>query len=270
MSLGNSPRFTRRGALLIVGSGMASWGRLYATSGDFWDKKPPSQWDAEQIEKLLHKSPWAKEVTAQLVPGEHEPGDESRGGGGYPGGGNPGGGYPGGGGMGGPRIGMGIPGIGGIGRPRGGMGGGRRGGQRPGGGSYEKGTVRWESAQPILDAQKTPLPEAMADHYVIGVSGIPLRNRNSQNDSQRDTQDDSIGDLKRFATLEPKGRDLLEASMAQRSSNAYSSFLFAFSKRQLQLSKDDHEVTFSVRLGSLLVKAKFDPKEMTYHKKLAL
>jgi hypothetical protein len=38
----------------------------------------------------------------------------------------------------------------------------------------------------------------------------------------------------------------------------------------LQLSKDDHEVTFSVRLGSLLVKAKFDPKEMTYHKKLAL
>src|SRR5438105_9798796 len=94
---------TRRGALLLAGSGIVNLGRLYA--GDFWDKKAPSEWNADEIEKLLHKSPWAKEVTAQAAPGE----------GGY-GSGSPGGRGPGG----GQRGGIGIPGIGGIGMPRGG------------------------------------------------------------------------------------------------------------------------------------------------------
>jgi hypothetical protein len=81
--------------------------------------------------------------------------------------------------MGGGRIGgMGIPGIGG-----GGMGGGR--GRGRGGRSAQSfnGTVRWESAKPILDALKTPLPEVFADRYVISVSGFPLdsgRRRGSQ------------------------------------------------------------------------------------------
>src|SRR4051794_39942368 len=107
MSFAPPPLWTRRSMVLLAGAGIASLGRLNATGGDFWDKKPPSQWDSEQIEKLLNKSPWAKEVTAQMIPGERDSSDSSRGGiggGGYPGGG--GGGYPGG-GMGGPRIGMG-------------------------------------------------------------------------------------------------------------------------------------------------------------------
>ena len=70
------------------------------------------------------------------------------------------------------RIGMGIPGIGGMG------GGGRRrqGGQGPGSASSYKGTVRWESAKPILEATKSTLPDIFASHYVIAVSGIPLLN----------------------------------------------------------------------------------------------
>jgi hypothetical protein len=70
-----------------------------------------------------------------------------------------------------PRI--GIPGIGGMGggRRMGGSQGGGRGQQR--GMSY-KGTVRWESAKPVLDALKTPLPDAFANHYVIAVIGFPL------------------------------------------------------------------------------------------------
>ncbi|HEY2016926.1 MAG TPA: hypothetical protein VGH38_25655 [Bryobacteraceae bacterium] len=261
--------------LLVAGSGIAAWGRLYATTGDFWDKKPPSEWDSEQIEKLMHKSPWAKEVTAQMAPGERDNSSGYPNGGGYPGGGG------GGGGMGGPRVGMGIPGIG-IGMPRGGMGGGGRrgnGGGRRSAGSYEKGTVRWESAQPIIDAQKTPLPEAFANHYVISVSGIPLRtgrrndvqtdDDNRKSDDNRD-RDDSLDNLKQFTILEPKGKELVQAGVVQRSSNAYSSFLFGFSKETLQLSKDDHEVSFSTKLGQLIVKAKFDLKMMTYHKKLAV
>ena len=241
----DGPRIlTRRSALLLAGSGMATWGRLYASTGDFWDKKAPSQWDAEEIEKLLHKSPWAKEVTAQTAPGQ--------GGGGSAGGGR-------GGGMGGPRIGIGIPGIG-IGMPRGGAGGGRRGGGYPRqGGAYEKGTVRWESAQPIIDAQKNPLPEAFANHYVISVSGIPLRG-----------QDDSLDNLKQFTTLEPKGKELAQAGVVQRGTGEYSTFLFGFSKESLQFTKRDNEVLFSTQLGTLLVKTKFYLSGMAYHKQLAV
>jgi len=31
-----------------------------------------------------------------------------------------------------------------------------------------------ESAQPVLDALKAPLPDAFANHYVIAVIGFPL------------------------------------------------------------------------------------------------
>ena len=89
--------------------------------------------------------------------------------------------------MGGPRIGVGIPGIGGPRMGGGGMGGGRRGGGRGAQMQQVKGTVRWESAQTILDALKTPLPEAFANHYVISVSGIPLRGGGRR-------QDDDNGD----------------------------------------------------------------------------
>jgi len=270
--LEGSPRiFTRRTALWIAGSGIVSLGRLDAA--DFWGKKAPPEWDSEEIEKMLHKSPWAKEVTAQMAPGEGGQGS------GYPNGG----GYPGGGG--GPRGGMGIPGIGGIGMPRGGMGGGRnRGGGYPprqgGGAGFEKGTVRWESAAPVLAALKTPLPEAFANHYVISVSGIPLRDRrrNSQtsqtgdddNRQSQQSQDDSLDNLKQLTNLEPKGKSNIQPGVVQRGTAEYSTFLFGFSKELLQFTKKDNEVAFSTQLGPYLVKTKFYLKWMVYHKQLAV
>src|SRR5215467_11348672 len=122
-------RFTRRDALVLL-TGFVSTAGLEASGGDFWNKKAPSEWSAEEDSQLLNKSPWAKEVTAQFSGG-----GQRGGGGGFPGGG-----------MGGPRI-----GIGGIGMPRGRMGGGRGRGGGPGQSSY-KGVVRWESAQPIREA----------------------------------------------------------------------------------------------------------------------
>jgi len=262
MSQGSPHIFTRRSALWIACSGFAGVGRLYA--GDFWDKKAPSEWDSEEIEKLLHKSPWAKEVTATIAPGE----------GGYGSGQPNGGGYPRGGGMGGPRIGMGIPGMGG-GYPR------RGGGGYPPrqAGTFEKGTVRWESAQPILDAQKKPLPAAFANHYVISVSGIPLRDRrrNSQTSQTGDddrqsqqAQDDALDNLKQLTTLAPKGRANLQPGVVQRGTAEYSTFLFGFSKELLQFTKKDNELEFSTQLGSALVKTKFYLKWMVYHKQLSV
>ena len=83
---------TRRGLLLLASGAVAqSWFRLYAGESEFWNKKDPSQWSSDEIEKLKTKSPWAKSVTISL----RQSSSGGNGGGvGYPGGG---GGYPGGG-----------------------------------------------------------------------------------------------------------------------------------------------------------------------------
>jgi hypothetical protein len=52
---------TLAGACLVIGGQS-----LYA--GEFWDKKDPSQWTGEEIDRLTTKSPWAKSVTAQGTP----------------------------------------------------------------------------------------------------------------------------------------------------------------------------------------------------------
>ena len=261
---------TRRSALLLAGAALGALPRLYATNGDFWNKKAPADWNADEVDKLLTKSPWAKEATAQMAPGEGGYGTGS------PGGGYPGGGYPGGGGMGRPRGGIGIPGIGGIGLP-GGMGGGRRGGRGRGGtGPSVKGTVRWESAQPILEASKKTLPDGFANHYVIAVVGFPgmsdrRRDSGDQDDSSNPpnrSEQDSLDDLKQFTILQPKGRELAQAGVVQRQLGP--TFLFGFSKEILALSNDDKEVDFSTRIGRLEIKAKFTVKDMLYRGRLAV
>ena len=162
---------TRRGLLMLAtGAGVQASLRLYAGSSDFWNKKEPAEWSSDEIDKLVTKSPWARQVTASSPAmsrqyggsggnggGMGDPG-VGGGGGGYPGGG---GGYPGGGGG-------GYPGGGGMGG-RGSGGGGRRGGGGPMPVSYTA-TVRWESAKPVQEALKTPLPEGLAGAYVISVS----------------------------------------------------------------------------------------------------
>jgi hypothetical protein len=276
----NALFLSRRTLLAVAAAGFVPWGRLHAA--EFWDKKDPSQWTTEEIEKLTTNSPWAKQVTAQFVPGAND-GGYGRGsgspggspGGGYPGG-SPGGGYPGG-GM--PRIGIG--GIG-IGMPRGrGMGrGGPGGGGGRGGMSTYKGTVRWESAQPMLDALKLPLPEALANRFVIGIRDFPLlsgRRRSEEDDSDSSTQSKDPKDnqemldrLKQFTTLQPKGKEMAQAGVVCQTNPGSTHILFGFAKDFFDFGKDDHEVDFSTQVGSLMIKAKFDPKEMLYHKKLAV
>jgi hypothetical protein len=265
---------SRRSVLTLAGASLVPWKELYA--GEFWNKKDPSQWTGDEIDQLTTKSPWAKTVTAQYAPGSNN--------GGY---GQQGGGYPrNSGGMGGGGIGMGMP-------RRGGMGGGY---PRTGGGypqtqsSNYKGTVRWESAQPILDALKTPLPEAFAKHYVIGVRDIPLianQPRQQQTQNPDDTDQDSprlsradsddstaskrtLDDLKMMTNLTPKGRDSAQPELVKQMTPGGTYWLFGFSKMFLDFGKKDHEVEFTTQLGKLIVKAKFDPSEMIYHGNLAV
>ena len=264
-AIGSTPNafaLTRRRVLAIAAGAVTGSIRLYAFSSDFWNKKDPSQWSSTEIEQLTSKSPWAKEVSAQSSYEQRDDGDmsgprgRSGGGGGWPGGG-------GGGGMGGPRGGgMGIPGTGG-----GGMGRGRGGGGRPSAQSF-KATIRWESANPILEALKTPLPEAFADHYVISVSGLPV---NQNGSSSSEPADDMLDHLKSVTFLEPKGREGAQPGIAQRQpSSAGGSVLFGFSKEILALKPDDKEVTFSTRVGRSNIKTKFNLKDMIYHGELAV
>jgi len=248
---------TRRSVLAIAAAAVTGSARLYGFSPDFWNKKDPSEWSSTEIEQLTSKSPWAKEVSAQSSPEQRDDGSRGRGGGGgWPGGG---------GGMGGSRGGgMGIPGMGG-----GGMGRGRgRGGSQSA--QAFKATIRWESAQPILDALKTPLPEAFADHYVISVSGLPTNSERQTETSSSQSADDMLDHLKAVTLLEAKANGGAQPGIAQlQPSSAVRSVLFGFSKEILALKPDDKEVTFSTRVGHSNIKAKFNLKEMIYHGELA-
>ncbi len=281
-------QLTRRNLFLIAGASLAG-GRLNAAPTDFWNKKPPSQWTHEEIERLITKSPWAKDVKAQYAAGQSSAtGDGNGNGGNYPGGGQGGGNYPGGsqgggypgggGGQGRTRGGIGIPGIGGLNIP--GLGGGGRtrnpgGSSRGGQASPYEGAVRWESALPIQDAMKAALPEAFEGHYVICVTGIPLMGgsryqvEDDDASSQRKDRDD-MERLKGLSSLQVKGKDLLQAGVAQRQVSSGFSFLFGFSKEMQPLSTHDSEVVFTTQLGRLVVKAHFMLKEMLYHGELSL
>src|ERR1039458_1333019 len=118
---------TRRGLLMLAsGTGAQSWFRLYAGESEFWNKKDPSQWSSDEIERLKTKSPWAKSVNVAL----RQSGSGGNGGGG---------GCP-------------ARGRGGRGMARGSRGG--RGGAAP---IEYPAVVGWVRAKPIQEALKSPV-----------------------------------------------------------------------------------------------------------------
>jgi hypothetical protein len=293
-SLQHDSCLTRRGLLALAAT--AGAGRLYAAS-DFWNKKDPKDWTRDEVDRLLSNSPWAKQVSAPFprngrggqagggYPGGGQTGGRYPGGGypggGYPGGGYPGGGYPGGGypggGVGRPGIGLGIPGIGGLGYPRGGR---RRESEQV------KGTVRWQSAEPIMAALNEPLPAAFAHHYVISVSGFPWppdgsygrdsypddNDRSSSSRSGDEQQDDELLDqLKSVTYLQPsKGRSAQPGIVRKPVTSQGTLLLFGFSQELVDVSPDDKDVLFTTHLDRAVIQAKFNIKEMKYSGKLAV
>jgi hypothetical protein len=57
-SVGPPPILSRRQLLLLAGSAAS----LGASRDDFWNTKPPSEWDAGEIYRLMNRSPWASHV----------------------------------------------------------------------------------------------------------------------------------------------------------------------------------------------------------------
>jgi hypothetical protein len=239
----------RRNFLLLGGVGLR---RLYASSSDFWNKKDPADWTGAEKDQLTNKSPWAKEITVSNSP------------------------Y----GSMGRAMGMPYPGY-----PPGYPGGGPRGSA---GQSY-KGIIRWESALPVRNALKEPLPEGFENMYVISVGGIPLNAGSrspgsSQYPSRYPSQypppqqqedspesDQKLLDRMRGATLlEPKDKRYLQPALVVQQPAGYGNVYFGFAKDIVTLRPEDREVGFTTQFGQIQAKTKFYLKDMLYHGELAV
>ena len=238
------------------------WALVFQASaaGEFWNEKPASAWSEKEIQRLLTKSPWAKEVNAQMN---------------FPAGGQNGGGPPAEGGPPGGR-GMGGPGGRGFGGPQGGLEGpgSVAGPDGPGGQFPEiKAVVRWESAAPMREASKRELAQDASECYVIGVSGLPF-GRGGRGAGPGPVP---VGDggaeqiqnrLQGAASLQWKGKPAVVAASIKRESDGTLHFVFPCAGGGLSL--EDKEVGFQLRTGPLELKTKFVLKEMIYRGKLAL
>jgi len=141
----------------------------------------------------------------------------------------------------------------------------REGGRR--GGSTIRIYLRWESAQPILDALRAPLAADFEGHYVVSVTNLPVVNVRRPGRGGETAPDDTLDRMQNGATLQVKGKDPGEAGIVRRT--RIGSILFGFSRDYLRLTPEDREIVFTLDTDQLTLKARFDAKEMVYHGKLA-
>jgi hypothetical protein len=229
---GNPSILTRRNWILLTGTGVASWSGIYGFGGkQFWETKEPAEWTADEIAKLLMKSPWAKAVSAERSRTQKNPMSSDP-----------------------------MPPM---------MPGSRSRARMPGSGMPKstrtvttyKGTVVWESAAPVRAALKTKLPDEFEGQYVLGVSGVPLAKSESKG---------AIDRLRQITTLETKNRQPLEAAGVQVQRENGTVYLFGFAREGLSISRDEKEVVFTTHMGNLAFTAKFNPKDMLYHGELSV
>jgi len=221
--------FGRRRFLMgALGSGaMLTHASRMFAAAEFWNTRDPSTWTEEEIRVLTSNSPWTKQGV-RAYRGVDDP----------------------------LEAGHSTPEVGG----RGGPSMGQRVVTVP---IY----VRWETAQPILDALRAPASPDSADHFIVSVTNLPLAVVRRPGRGDAKAQDDLLDRLQNGATVQVKGKDPVEAGFARRT--PISSILFGFSRDYLHLSPNDREILFTLDTEPMTIKAKFDGKEMMYHGKLA-
>jgi hypothetical protein len=235
------PKLHTRRNLLRIAACVAAPALSAATP--FWNRKPPAEWTPDEITQLLNRSPWSRETNFdfEAVEGGHlempagsEPGKE------------------------------GADGK----RPD-----PYKMSTDPQAGVMRRATVvvRWESAQPVRDAQQLPPLQGFEGRYVISVSNIPAGVMNLHRRGEAEpTPEDTIAELQGAATLEVTGRDPAGAGIVRRLAGTKTSYLFGFSKDLLPLTGNEKEVLFVLHTARVSVKEKFELKNMIYHGKLAV
>jgi hypothetical protein len=192
--------------------------------------------------------------------------------------GYPGGGYPGGGG----------------GYPGGGYPGGGRGGSGGGSSMPITGTIRWESAKPVqqaearlntlrssydgrpADAQADAKPETKpSDHYVVSLLGVrPPGSRNSSSDdSDSNSKRGSNQAFDQFMSstqLVMKNKTPISPDDVKFINESGQSEIRFFFPKTSPITLDDKEVTFQTMVGRTKVEHKFELKKMMRNGKLEL
>jgi hypothetical protein len=229
----NSPVLTRRNWLALAGAGLAPWRGLLGFGKEFWESKDPAEWSADEISRLLGKSPWAKTVSAERVKTQKNtmPSDpmpppvnpRSR------------------------NSGMGKP----------------PSARTPSTKTVTTytGEVVWESAAPVRAALKSKLPEGFEGQYVLGMSGVPLAKSDGKG---------ALDKLRQATSLHTKNHQPLQPGPLKVLHENGTVYLFGFSKEGLSLNREEKEVVFTTHMGNLAFTAKFNPRDMLYHGELAV
>jgi hypothetical protein len=236
-----------------------------SAASEFWNRKKASEWSNEEIAKLTSRSPWAREVNADFELDSDYTTNGAEGPTAGPGGV-----------LHAPGTGSGAPAQFELGRDRNNSPRGTR--------RRQPVIVRWESAQPVIDAAGVPLSADFEGRYVLSVSGLPIGvmehprrgadalplNADPRENTPAARQRRMVEQLQSSATLEAKGREPEQPGLVRPVPRTPGTYLFGFSKELLPLTASDREIVFTLRTAIISVRAKFDPKEMVYRGQLAV
>ena len=215
---------------------------LLAGADQAWKNKEYPDWTEDDANEVMTNSPWAKTVVATPVKPTGQTGQ-----------------------TGGHRARIGFSGLG-IGRS-GGRHGGDDGSSKASPDQPATLTLRWESAQPMreaeLKARDTGAPDVADDFYAIAVYGIP---RGAITEDSKERQDD----LKKLAVLKREGKSDLKPTRVDillRESGPLVVYLFS---KSAEFNWRDHGMTFEAQISRFKFSQAFSTDEMTIHGKLEL
>lgn len=129
---------------------------------------------------------------------------------------------------------------------------------------YGEVVVSWESAAPLILARNAQLPAEFDHHYALRVTGLPAETFMPESGRSPVLFRLLIGTT-------------LEASSGRRVQSDYvlrlpeeKSILFAFPVHRFPLRFNDQFVTFAMNLNQMMVRARFDLRQMTFEKTMAV
>jgi hypothetical protein len=206
-----------------------------------WKNKQYPDWTEEDAKEVMTNSPWAKTVVAAPIKSNDQTGPPEA-----------------------HRKRIATGGLG-IGRS------GRRGAEDEGKAAVPDQpvtlTVRWESAQPMREAERkardTGAPDVANDFYAIAVYGIP---RGAFTDASKDRQDQ----LKNFAVVKRLGKKDVKPTRVDillRESGPVVLYLFS---KSAEFNWRDHGITFEAQISRLKFSQAFNTDDMTFHGNLEL
>jgi hypothetical protein len=211
-----------------------------------WKNKQYPEWTEDDAKEVMTDSPWAKSVVAVPVKpkGREEQAGRRRG-----------------------RIGIGGFGIGRTGPDGAGRHGGEDGAGKASPDQPATLTLRWESAQPMreaeLKARDIGAPDVADDYYAIAVFGVP---RGMLPDDSKER----LGELKKLAVLKREGKkDLspIRVDILLRENRPVVVYLFS---KSAEFTWRDHGITFEAQISRLKFSQPFSTDDMTFHGKLEL